>query len=372
MGEARADPQQAEGRAIYFGAARQALAGTVAGVAARALPCANCHGRDGGGGAEGAQRIPPIDRESLAGRGYDQDAFAAALSHGRAPGGRALALAMPRYAVTPDQAQALWRFLSVASAEDASGVSTDAVIFLIPASGAHMKAAASLEAALAAAFAETGRLFGRCIVVRMAPVLDGAPLPPGFAALGLALDDAPAREATLRAGLPVIAPRGDATSIDLPADTVFIQAGEDAVHAGLRSRDAEAAAGADGGGLVVPDAAALRRLAESAGDMGDRRIVLSARLAEADPDAVARLRRAGARITAFRPAGDPTAWPQVSAVITALVRTGLLAAGRPLTRRSFLAGLRTASVAVPPWPPLDYRQVPVRGTTQIESTEISP
>lgn len=360
------------GRTLYFGIGPEAPTGSIAGVASRTLSCAGCHGRDAGGGTEGAQGIPPVDGETLRGLGYDAAGLALALSSGRAPGGRELALAMPRYALGGGQAAALWSFLSAAAAEDAAGVRADAVTFLIPASAAHMPAADSLQASLSAAFAQIGRVFGRRILVRAVPVEDTTALPEGFAALGLAADDAPARAAALRAGLPIIAPRGDKDPAGLPRDTVFIQAGEAAVRAALRERASGAGHRPMEDAVVVLDAQALAQLATNPQAAGERTVILSARLADAHPAEIRRLLAAKARVEVMRPAGDLNALPQVAEVTAAVVQAGLTASGRGLTRRRFLSGLRGTSVSVPFWPALDYRQVPIHGTTQVRSSPLAP
>lgn len=90
----------------------------------RLLPCKSCHGRDGGGGGEG--RAPAITgsalRQATALRpAYDADLFAAALRDGTTPSGRTLNRLMPRFGLKDAEAAALFDYLDLLEREQRRG-----------------------------------------------------------------------------------------------------------------------------------------------------------------------------------------------------------------------------------------------------------
>lgn len=85
-----------------------------------AMPCAGCHGVDGGGGGEGGIRAPAITWEALSHRAtnpgrrrqaYDARRLVRAIAMGRDSDGHALASTMPRYQLQREDADNLAAFL---------------------------------------------------------------------------------------------------------------------------------------------------------------------------------------------------------------------------------------------------------------------
>lgn len=127
------------------------------------LPCAPCHGRDAAGGGEGTTRAPDVGAGALQAKGYRRGDFEAAFARGRAPGGRTLERAMPRYALDPADRDDLAAYLAAAEAERTVGVDAHALLFvcvLDPADPASLAVARGYRFAWDETFAAV-RIFGR-------------------------------------------------------------------------------------------------------------------------------------------------------------------------------------------------------------------
>jgi hypothetical protein len=153
-----------------------AAGGTV--LPATALPCAGCHGSEGAGGrAEAGVQPPPIgwsvlSRPKLDRPAYDEPTLLRAVAQGIAAGGRSLDPAMPRYALTLEDGQALVAWLRTIDARQVPGVADDSVrlgLLLPPDPRGGTFAAAFAEALEAAAPAG---VFGRRMERVLAPVGD--------------------------------------------------------------------------------------------------------------------------------------------------------------------------------------------------------
>lgn len=113
-----------------------------------AVACISCHRASGLGQVEGDYPVPPISGRALFGtsrgvvtnmdrvRGktlnvshhpYTQDEFLRMVTEGEAPGGRTLSDMMPRYTLTPAEAQSLSAYLATLSAQWSPGVSREAL-----------------------------------------------------------------------------------------------------------------------------------------------------------------------------------------------------------------------------------------------------
>jgi hypothetical protein len=164
----------AAGEALYAAGARPGAAAPQARTAggavlpATALPCAGCHGAEGGGGgrAEAGVRPPPIAWGTLsratAGRpAYTPETLLRAVATGQAAGGRALDPAMPRYALTLEDGAALLGWLRALDARAAPGVEEGRLRLglLLPAGPGGAAFAEAFGAGLAAAAPEG--VFGR-------------------------------------------------------------------------------------------------------------------------------------------------------------------------------------------------------------------
>lgn len=141
--------QSHPGRAIFEGgpgAPGQVAIGSER-VATERFPCRSCHRRDGRGGGEGD--APPIVWEALtqptASRpAYDADALARLLSDGRTPSGRKISRLMPRYLFKSEDVSALIEYLSLLTAEQKAGISSDKIVFGVPIPEEHISGARGL------------------------------------------------------------------------------------------------------------------------------------------------------------------------------------------------------------------------------------
>lgn len=179
--------QQQRGRQLFFKgavegeAAPHALIGLEGTKAPATLaPCANCHGDDAHGGAEGALAAPDIGWRSLTnpvghihrnGRRhgpFSDQSFARAVTQGVDPSGGRLDAIMPRYDFTPDQIDALIEYLKVVDADQSPGVTNDSVRIgvLLPKALVSRPVGQSVLAILARVFDtlnSAGGIFGRRI-----------------------------------------------------------------------------------------------------------------------------------------------------------------------------------------------------------------
>ncbi|NHF72000.1 cytochrome c [Paracoccus xiamenensis] len=103
------------GEALFLrGEGAQAIIGGGAvRLPASRFACAGCHGADGDGRAEGGTAFPPIHWSALTQRPtpYDAEAVLRVLRDGRAPDGRMLNAAMPRYDAQPEVMDSLIAYL---------------------------------------------------------------------------------------------------------------------------------------------------------------------------------------------------------------------------------------------------------------------
>jgi mono/diheme cytochrome c family protein len=163
-----ATPARAEPLALWSGDTLTGTADLAPGVTvdAAAHPCANCHGWDGAGGGEGATRAPDLGRSALLAKGYDATRFATALATGTTPDGRALARAMPRYALPPDAAAALWSLTAPLEENRRQGITpTEVRLALV-----HDPATRGLALSYAAAMADLSpTLWGRKVTLALVP-----------------------------------------------------------------------------------------------------------------------------------------------------------------------------------------------------------
>ncbi|WP_438014329.1 ABC transporter substrate-binding protein [Sorangium sp. So ce315] len=174
---ALASGEPVEGR---LGASGAALHG-------EAAACAGCHGRSGGGVAEGGVAAPPLAPEHLfsadrPGGPHTEATLAAALLEGRAPDGRELHLVMPRYRLDGAPLADLLAYLRCLGRDADPGVSPEALRLgaALPLTGRFAAAGAAARDVLAAAFADVnaqGGVFRRhleLVVADSADSLDGA------------------------------------------------------------------------------------------------------------------------------------------------------------------------------------------------------
>jgi hypothetical protein len=134
------------------------------GGAGVALGCAGCHGRDALGAREGAVVGPDVRFTTLARvRGYREASdLRRAVADGVAPDGRQLGAAMPRQAVTPAQAAALWESLERLEQDERRGVTDARLTIGVAARNADDGFPAAFAAALRDA-TEGRRLHGRAL-----------------------------------------------------------------------------------------------------------------------------------------------------------------------------------------------------------------
>jgi hypothetical protein len=324
-------------------APRAVAAGTP--VAASALPCAACHGAGAEGGqAEGGVVAPALHWSALSraapGRApHDEASVIRAVTQGITAGGRTLDAAMPRYALTLEDAAALLAFLRGVEARQAAGVGEDAVEIglLLPPGAGGEAFVASLAAALRAAAPEgvhrrRPRLHPRLAATpaeaaRQAEALVALPVLLLVSALP-AEAGAAATQAVAAAGIPLLATRAGAPS---PAGFALLPGTAEEAAALLRlGHDPERLL------LLVPDGGAERlaqAIAARAADAprrvaprdlpaalpGASAVLLPAGAAGLDAEALARLRLSGLPVLLPGPDG-------------ALAAPGLAQAlGRPVT-----------------------------------------
>ncbi len=207
----------AAGRRIYVsGEGTHPITASLAGseLPATILPCANCHGADGRGKAEGGavpsnvtwlELTKPYRAATPNGRrrpAYSEQTFRRALAEGVDAAGNPLHAAMPRYAMSPEDVSALVAYLKVLGREDVPGVTetTVRVGTIVPPSDAG----AQMAAVLSAYFQDAGEVHGRRIALETVTV-DELQNDPPFALAG-GLTDAAAEEAVERAGIPLVLP----------------------------------------------------------------------------------------------------------------------------------------------------------------------
>lgn len=170
---AASDPNLS-GRAIFEG--RSDAPGEVAigkdRAAAARFPCSSCHRLDGRGGGEGD--APPITWEALSQPtgsrpAYDPNAFARLLIDGETPSGRNISRLMPRYRFEQDDVAALIEHLSILTAEQKAGISSEKIVFGVPISveyASRGRAIVDLLNTVMAAKLPPNGLHGRTVEIR--------------------------------------------------------------------------------------------------------------------------------------------------------------------------------------------------------------
>jgi ABC-type branched-subunit amino acid transport system substrate-binding protein len=189
-------PAEAAGRRVYtegVSAAGHEITAEVgmggAILPGSAVPCANCHGRDGQGRAESGIVPPPIVWSRLAksyghvhesGRRhgpFDEASVARAITQGLDPAGNPLESAMPRFHIHPDDLRNLIAYLKRLESDVDPGIS-DAAIRVGTVLPEDVPAADAMRKAIEAAFEDvnaSGGLYGRRLelVVRTHPPRPG-------------------------------------------------------------------------------------------------------------------------------------------------------------------------------------------------------
>ncbi|MGF6207759.1 ABC transporter substrate-binding protein [Pseudomonas frederiksbergensis] len=236
-------PSESAGKRLY----REGLSGSGEPVMARvgaadivlpasSLPCANCHGADGQGRAEGGVRPPDLNwsrlssiygQQQVNGRSYPaytEGSLARAIQEGRDPANNRLDPAMPRFVLSMKDQRDLSAYLKRLADDRDPGLDADSLHLgtLLPSQGPLSDEGATVAAVLKGSVArinETGGIHGRTLRLT---ILDPGP---DRASAEQALDQlieqeqvfaliaplAPALDAELaarleRAGVPLIGP----------------------------------------------------------------------------------------------------------------------------------------------------------------------
>lgn len=222
------------GRQIYTsGTGKHPITAMVAGsteVSATLLPCANCHGADGRGVAEGGvvssnvtwlELTKPYRAATPNGRRrppYSEQSLRRAVAEGLDSAGNPLHPAMPRYAMSPEDLSDLVAYLKVLGGEAVPGVTESSVrVGTIVPEGAIGEQMASV---LSAYFKDAGEIHGRRVSLDVVTPskLDAAleTNPPFAFVSGLITGvDARVETAVERAAVPLVLPvstRSDASA----------------------------------------------------------------------------------------------------------------------------------------------------------------
>lgn len=136
---------------------------------AREFPCARCHGDAGQGGSEGGIEAPPLRSE---GRTQQDIAgwLSAALRDGRGRDGRALAAAMPRYAMSGRDLDALAAYVAALPYANRPGLDARTLAISVDLSGSgftpeEQRALLALLRQDAAELDREGGIFGRRLAI---------------------------------------------------------------------------------------------------------------------------------------------------------------------------------------------------------------
>lgn len=364
-----------QGQALYFGRATDLSPARIGKIEQRGLTCAGCHGRDARGGGEGRSRIPAIHGAALGTTtaerpAYDAARFHRALIEGHDSGGRTMSIAMPRFAMSAVQAEALWRFLATVSDRERTGVSANRIRIGVAATAGDGQAAQRNLDSLSAAWKARGRpaIHGREVdfvavaVDSLSPASSDATLQPFLLVAPMLDRDGKTTSRLQQAGLPVLAPYGALPADGMPAEIVSLRAGDREVTAALLAlagpRTSIVADAPLQGGQIealsvltpdVPLPAETQRIVLLLGEAGlhlfaavhrsylaGRTLVLPLSMVEAQPALVGDLLAVAADVIAARPVGDPLDMRVTAAALEA----ALIAAGRDLTRTTMLEALR--------------------------------
>jgi hypothetical protein len=372
-----ASPRAEErGQALYFGRAIDLPLARIGRIEQRGLTCAGCHGRDASGGGEGRSRIPAIHGAALGTAtairpAYDAARFHRALTEGHDSGGRTMSIAMPRFALSATQVEALWRFLAIIGDRERTGVSANRIRIGVATTDGDGQATQRTLDDLSAAWKARGRpaIHGREVdfvavaVDSLAPAASDASSQPFLLVAPMLDRDGKTLMRLQQAGLPVLAPHGALPADEMPAEIVSLRAGDREVAAALLAlagpRTSIVADTPPQGGqiealsVLTPDAplaAETQRIVLLLGEAGlrafsaahrlhlaGRTLVLPLSMVEAQPALVGDLLAVAADVIAARPAGDPLDMPATAAALEA----ALITAGRDLTRSAVLDALRT-------------------------------
>jgi mono/diheme cytochrome c family protein len=146
-----------------------------AGRALYRAQCAGCHNADGSGGREGGVAVPAIDWTTLVRPrliapprpAYDGSAFERAVATGVDAAGRPLAPAMPRMSLTPADLDRLRGYLTIigtpSDPEPGVGPAEIRIGAVLPLSGPDARVGRTVQAAVGAAFAAAGPIYGRVL-----------------------------------------------------------------------------------------------------------------------------------------------------------------------------------------------------------------
>lgn len=180
-------PSESAGKRLY----REGLSGSGEPVMARvgaadivlpasSLPCANCHGADGQGRAEGGVRPPDLSWSRLSSRhgqqqvngrdypAYTETTLARAIQEGRDPGNNRLDPAMPRFVLSMKDQRDLSAYLKRLADDRDPGLDADSVHLgtLLPSQGPLSEEGATVAAVLKGSMARIneagGFMAGRC------------------------------------------------------------------------------------------------------------------------------------------------------------------------------------------------------------------
>lgn len=281
-----------------------------------------------------------------------------------------MSIAMPRFAVSAVQAEALWRFLATVSDRERTGVSANRIRIGVATTAGDGQAAQRNLDSLSAAWKARGRpaIHGREVdfvavaVDFLSPASSDATLQP-FVLVAPMLDrDGQTTMRLQQAGLPVLAPYGALPVDGMPAEIVSLRAGDREVTAALLAlagpRTSIVADAPLQGGQIevlsvltpdVPLPAETQRIVLLLGEAGlhwfaavhrshlaGRTLVLPLSMVEAQPALVGDLLAVAADVIAARPIGHLLDMPATAAALEA----ALIAAGRDLTRTTMLEALR--------------------------------
>jgi mono/diheme cytochrome c family protein len=208
------------GREVYTsGAGTAAVAGNE--MSATMFPCANCHGADGRGVAEGGvvpsnvtwlELTKPYRAATPNGRrrpAYNEQTLRRAITKGVDSAGNPLHAAMPRYTMAEPDLSALVSYLKVLGTESVPGVTaTEVRIGTIAPEGAIGQ---QMAAVLSAYFKDAGEIHGRRVTLdvvtpaKLDATLASAP-PFAFAGGVIIGADERVEQAVERAGVPLVLP----------------------------------------------------------------------------------------------------------------------------------------------------------------------
>jgi ABC-type branched-subunit amino acid transport system substrate-binding protein len=189
-------PQERRGKALYLrgdsssGREITAVMGEVD-VPASTVTCAGCHGARGEGKTEGgvtagnltwAHLLKPYGHTHPTGRRhgpFDEASFIRTVVNGSDPDGNTLAVAMPRYSLSPEDASNLIAYLKRIELDQDPGVTDTGVRVgtILPSQGALADTGAAIREVLAAYFTEVnsrGGVYNRKIELRVADAGAGA------------------------------------------------------------------------------------------------------------------------------------------------------------------------------------------------------